>query len=293
MAAHQRNRFYLLVRRALISGLSQDPGIRKSSTSMSYQHIVTEIHGGVGLIRFNRPQARNALTFAMYERLYALCGEIVADESLRAVVFAGAGGKAFVAGTDIGEFEAFTTPEHGLHYEERMDAIIGAVERLPVPTIAALRGACTGGGLALASACDLRVAAPDARIGFPMARTLGNCLAARNLARMIDLIGPAPLKELLFTAELMDAQRAYQLGFHTEVVATPEALDDRVAALATLVAGNAPLTVRATKETMRRIAEQGRNVDDRDVLLSCYRSNDFREGMTAFFEKRPARWTGK
>jgi enoyl-CoA hydratase len=269
------------------------PTSQRERSGPHNDEIVVERRGAVLYVTFNRPQARNALTFAMYERLYALCGEIAADEALRAVVFAGAGGKAFVAGTDIGEFKAFTTPEHGLRYEERMDAIIGAVERLPVPTIAALRGACTGGGLALASACDLRVAAPDARIGFPIARTLGNCLAARNLTRMIDLIGPAPLKELLFTAELMDAPRAYQLGFLNEVVATPAALDDRVAALATLVAGNAPLTIRATKETMRRIAEHGGNVDDRDVLLSCYRSNDFREGMTAFLEKRPARWTGR
>ena len=235
---------------------------------------------------------RNALTLAMYARLRTICTEAAGNAELRVVVFAGAGDHAFVAGTDIAEFRAFASGDDGLRYEEQMDDVLGAVEDLPVPTIAALRGACTGGGLALASACDLRVAAPDVRIGFPMARTLGNCLSARNLARVSDLIGAAAVKDLLFTARLMDAHRAHELGFLNEIVAPPAGLDARVAEIATLIAENAPLTLRATKETMRRIRVHGRGVDDRDVLLSCYASNDFREGMTAFLEKRPARWSG-
>jgi len=243
-------------------------------------------------VTFNRPKARNALTFAMYERLYALCGEIRRDPTVLVVVFRGAGDQAFVAGTDISEFRAFTTAEQGLQYEERMDAIFTEVERLPVPTIAALRGASTGGGLALASACDLRIATPDARLGFPMARTLGNCLSARNLARMIDQVGSAVVKEMLFTARLMTAARGYQLGFVSELVEDSGDFDRRVDDLATLIAGNAPLALRAGKETMRRIKERAAPIDDRDLLLSCYLSNDFREGMTAFLEKRPANWSG-
>jgi enoyl-CoA hydratase len=254
--------------------------------------ILTERRGAVLWVTVNRPSARNAMTFAMYERLYDLCGEIERDDSLRAVVLAGAGDKAFIAGTDIAEFRRFRSPEDALHYEERMDAVIGAFENLRVPTLAAVRGACTGGGLALASACDLRVASPTARIGFPIARTLGNCLSARNLARLVDLVGVAAAKEMLFTANLMGAERAYQLGFFAEVARNDEALTARVDELAALVASNAPLTIRATKWTLRRIREKGRDFDDREILLSCYQSNDFREGVRAFLEKRPAKWTG-
>jgi enoyl-CoA hydratase len=254
--------------------------------------ILTERRGAVLWVTVNRPKARNAMTFAMYEFLYDLCGDIERDGSLRAVVLAGAGKQAFIAGTDIVEFHRFESPDDALRYEERMDAVIGAFEKLHVPTIAAVRGACTGGGLALASACDLRVAAPSARIGFPIARTLGNCLSARNLARIVDLLGIAAAKEMLYTAELLDADRAFALGFFMEVVADDAALFKRVDGLANLIASNAPLTIRSTKETLRRMREQGRTIDDREILLSCYQSNDFREGMRAFFEKRPARWTG-
>jgi enoyl-CoA hydratase len=254
--------------------------------------ILTERRGAVLWVTVNRPKARNALTFAMYEYLYELWGEIARDQSLRALVLTGAGKHAFIAGTDIAEFHRFQTPDDALHYEERMDAVITALETLRLPTVAAIRGACTGGGLALASACDLRVAAPSARIGFPIARTLGNCLSAHNLARLADRIGVTAAKELLYTAELMDAERAYALGFFSELVPDEAQLVERVDAVANLIAGNAPLTIRATKETLRRIREQGRNFDDREILLSCYQSNDFREGMRAFFEKRPARWTG-
>jgi enoyl-CoA hydratase len=255
--------------------------------------ILTERRGAVMWVTINRPETRNAMTFAMYERLFDLCGETLRDPALRAVVLRGAGDKAFIAGTDITEFRRFQSPEDALHYEERMDAVIGGFEALPIPTIAAVRGACTGGGLALASACDLRVASPSARIGFPIARTLGNCLSGRNLARIVDLIGIAGAKQLLFTAQLMSAERARELGFFTEVVADESELGNRVEELATLIASNAPLTIRATKQTLRRIREQGRNFDDREILLSCYESNDFREGMNAFLEKRPANWNGE
>jgi enoyl-CoA hydratase len=254
--------------------------------------ILTERRGAVLWVTVNRPHARNAMTFAMYEYLYELLGEIARDDALRAIVLAGAGDRAFVAGTDIAEFRRFRSPEDALHYEERMDAVIGALETLPLPTIAAVRGSCTGGGLALASACDLRIASPSARIGFPIARTLGNCLSARNLARIVDLIGTAATKELLYTARLFDVERAQALGFFAEVVADEPALFRRAEELAAVVAGNAPLTIRATKEALRRIREQGRDFDDRALLLSCYESDDFREGMTAFLEKRPARWSG-
>jgi enoyl-CoA hydratase/carnithine racemase len=207
-------------------------------------------------------------------------------------VLTGAGDKAFVAGTDINEFKNFTTPEDSLRYEARMDGILTALERLSVPTIAALRGACTGGGAALASACDLRIGTPSLRFGFPVARTLGNCLSVKNYARLVALTGEGAVKQMLYTAELMGAERAYQLGLLNALVAE-DALESEAEALADRIAGNAPLTIRVTKEALRRIREHGASAEDTDLIQTCYQSDDFREGMTAFLAKRPAKWSGR
>ena len=131
-------------------------------------------------IAFNRPEARNALTFAMYEELADICANVPTDGSVRAVVIHGAGGKAFAAGTDMTQFRAFETAQDALDYEAQIDAVLEAVERCPVPTIAAINGACTGGGASIAAACDIRIASASLKFGFPIARTLGNCLAAVN-----------------------------------------------------------------------------------------------------------------
>ena len=254
--------------------------------------ILTERRGAVLWITFNRPEARNAMTLAMYGRLHGLCGEIEADAELRAVVLVGAGGQAFVSGTDIAEFEAFESGDDALRYESLMDEVFSALENLRIPTIAALRGACTGGGAGIAAVCDLRIAAPSLRFGYPVARTLGNCLSVRNYARVVALAGEAAVKQLVYSAELIDARRAYELGVVQEVVSDEPALEPRVDALAAQIAANAPLTIAATKEALRRLRDQGRTAPDRDLILSCYLSDDFREGRRAFFEKRPARWTG-
>jgi enoyl-CoA hydratase len=253
--------------------------------------ILTQRRGAVLRVTFNRPEVMNALTLPMYERLRAICADAAVDADVRAVVFAGAGDRAFVAGTDIAEFRAFGGGDDGLRYEEQMEEVLEAVESIPVPTVAALRGACTGGGLAIASACDLRIGTSDVRVGYPMARTLGNCLAVGNLQRIVALVGVACAKWMLFTARLLDAERAYALGFLNEMV-EPDAFEERVTALADEIAQNAPLTLRATKETLRRMRDHGPYVDDSDLLVSCYESSDFREGMNAFLEKRAARWTG-
>ncbi|HVL70951.1 MAG TPA: enoyl-CoA hydratase-related protein, partial [Beijerinckiaceae bacterium] len=161
---------------------------------MSEKELLHEVRDGIATVTFNRPQARNALTFAMYEGLAAICEDINSDRSIRALVVTGAGDKAFAAGTDISQFRAFDKPEDALAYEARIDRVIGTVERCRVPTIAAIVGACTGGGAGIAAACDLRIGAANTRFGFPIARTLGNCLAQSNLARLSALIGPARVK---------------------------------------------------------------------------------------------------
>ncbi len=257
------------------------------------EDLLYDVRDGIARVTFNRPQARNAMLFSMYERLAAICAEIDADRSIRALVLTGAGEKAFAAGTDISQFRAFRTPEDALEYEARVDRVLGALERVRVPTIAAIAGACTGGGAGMAACCDLRIAASNVRFGFPIARTLGNCLSMNNYARLAALIGAARVKDMVFTARLVEAEEAKAIGLVNEVLPDPAALAVRADALARLVAANAPLTLRATKESLRRIKEQSVSGQDKDLILMCYMSADFREGMDAFLNKRPPVWKGE
>jgi enoyl-CoA hydratase len=260
--------------------------------------LFTTDEGGIARIVLNRPQARNAMTFAMYQGLITCCETITDDPNVKALIITGAGDKAFAAGTDISQFRSFSTAEDALGYERFMDRVLGSLERLRVPTIAAIAGACTGGGAAIAAACDLRIATRDARFGFPIARTLGNCLSQGNLKRLSGLIGPARVKDIIFTARLVGAEEALTIGLVGEVVEDRAALTERVDALAHLLAGHAPLTMQATKEGLRRLAEEDAPADGAshpgdDLILMCYMSQDFREGMEAFLGKRSPNWTGR
>jgi len=256
--------------------------------------LLVERKGGVVWITFNRPQARNALTWNMYTRLETACHEINADRTVRAVVLTGAGGQAFVAGTDIGQFRAFKTGQDALDYEARGNLVMSTLESVRVPTIAAIAGACTGAGAALAAACDLRIASPSARYGFPIARTLGNCLSMANYTRAAALIGLGRLKDLIMRARLMDAQEMLACGLVSEVTPDEESLPARAQALADEVASLAPLTLWATKEALRRVRDtlipEGA---DSDLILACYTSQDFKEGVEAFLAKRKPVWTGE
>ena len=160
--------------------------------------LLFEVRDGVGWITFNRPQARNALTFAMYERLAEICRQANEDRAIKVLVFQGAGDKAFAAGTDINQFRAFETPQHAIDYEFRIDRVLTVLEQCRVPTIAAINGACTGGGAGIAACCDMRIGTKTTRIGFPIARTLGNCLSMSNISRLTALIGLARVKDLDF-----------------------------------------------------------------------------------------------
>jgi enoyl-CoA hydratase/carnithine racemase len=254
---------------------------------------------GIARITLNRPKARNALTFAMYRGLVELCERIEADHTIKAVIITGAGDKAFAAGTDIAQFRSFNKPEDAIGYERFMDRVLGGLERLRVPTIAAIAGACTGGGAAIAAACDMRIASRDARFGIPIARTLGNCLSQNTLRRLANLIGAPRVKDILFTARLVEAQEALAIGLVNEVVEDATAVAVRADALATLLASHAPLTLQATKEGLRRIGEEGaaeaaegeRPGDN--LIVMTYMSEDFREGMEAFLGKRPPNFKGR
>lgn len=256
--------------------------------------ILYAVENGVGTITLNRPQARNALTFAMYERIAEICRDPAAHGDPRVIVMTGAGDKAFGAGTDISQFRAFSGAEDALAYEERIEKVIGTIERCPVPTLAAISGAVTGGGASIALSCDLRIATVTARFGFPIARTLGNCLSMENYARLFALLGPALVKDIVFTARLVEAEEGRRVGLYSELLPDHAALMARTSELAQVVASHAPLTMRATKEAMRRLtAAAAHGVDGRDLVTLCYTSADFREGMEAFLGKRPPHWTGR
>ena len=256
------------------------------------QELLYDKRDNVGWITFNRPQARNALTFAIYEGLAEICGRVGKTGEARALVIAGAGDKAFAAGTDIAQFRDFKSGEDGIAYERKMDRILDTIERCPVPIIAAIAGFCTGGGAAIAAVCDFRIASTTAQFGFPIARTLGNCLSMSNYARLVALVGPQRVKEMLLLAKLIDAPTALSIGLVSELLPDVAALQARAAELAKTLAGHAPITMQVTKEALRRLqAKMGdENIDD--LIRHTYGSADFREGMDAFLGKRPPRWSG-
>src|SRR5215218_5101235 len=191
------------------------------------EDLIYAVEDGIARLTFNRPQARNALTFAMYEQMATICEAVNADRSIKAMILTGTGEKAFASGTDISQFRAFKTAQDALDYEGRIDRVLGALEQCRVPTIAAIAGACTGGGAGIAACCDLRIGTKTARFGFPIARTLGNCLSMANYSRLAALLGPARVKDVIFTARLVEAQEALALGLLSEVVEDVDALQRR------------------------------------------------------------------
>ncbi len=255
--------------------------------------LLYEVRGRTGHITLNRPEARNALTFDMYEKLAEICRGIQLGSHIKVLIIVGAGDRAFAAGTDMAQFRSFTDPQHALDYEKKMGDVLDDVERCPVPTIAAITGACTGGGAAIAAACDLRISDTRLKFGFPIARTLGNCLSVGNLNRLSALIGAGRLREIILTARLIEADEAKVIGLVSEVLTEPEAVHARAAELADKIAGHAPLTMRATKEALRRLRTDGPGAEGSDLIVDCYMSSDFKEGIEAFLGKRKPEWKGR
>src|SRR3954447_14212250 len=209
--------------------------------------LLFERRGAAAVITFNRPHARNAMTFAMYEALVAHCDEVDADDGIRVLVLRGAGGRAFVSGTDIRQFLDFDSGRTGVEYEADIDRYMGRLDRLRTPAIALVEGYAVGAGLAIAAACDLRICTPDAQCGLPIARTLGNCLSMSGYARLAALLGEARTKDVVFTARMVGADEALAAGLATAVVDL-DRLDEHVAELVDRLAGHAPITLRVTKE---------------------------------------------
>ncbi len=256
--------------------------------------VLYERRGAIAILTFNRPDARNAMTWDMYQALYDACEHVDADDRVRVLVLRGAGDKAFVAGTDIAQFKKFATPQHAIDYEKSQNRNVGRVEEVRKPTIAMIRGYAVGGGANIALACDLRIAATDAKLGVPIAKTLGNTLSIATIARIMSYLGPARTKELLFSARLIDAVEGRAAGVFNDVV-EPERLESRTLELAEQIAANAPLTIRSIKEGVRRLLEHARLAEGsaEDLVLMAYMSEDFKEGVDAFLTKRPPKWKGR
>ncbi|MDB5823045.1 MAG: enoyl-CoA hydratase [Herminiimonas sp.] len=245
---------------------------------------------GVASILIDRPEARNAMTWFMYEKLGEICEQISSDATVRVATIRGAGGEAFVAGTDIEQFSAFSGGQDGIDYEKKIDAMIERIETLPMPTLAIVEGWAIGGGLAISAACDLRIATPASSFGVPIARTLGNCLSMSNYARVLATFGVGRAKRMLLLGETVSAQEAKECGFLAEVAEVAE-LDAKVGAICTKLLKNAPLTMRASKEALRRLVAAG-IPDGDDLVRMCYGSQDFKTGVDSFMQKKRPVWTG-
>lgn len=250
-----------------------------------------ERRGVVARITFDRAGARNALTWAMYDQLAAAIDMLEGDSSIRVAELRGAHGH-FVAGTDIAQFESFATGDDGVAYEYRLEEVVSRLENVRVPTVAVVQGNAAGAGLLFATACDLRICTPDARFSAPIARTVGNTLSLRSIARLVAHIGPSRTKSLIMTAGAIEAESAHDIGYVSAVV-EPARLEQYASELTGTLSELAPITLRATKQLLQRILDAFARGEGDDILREVYGSRDFHEGVTAFREKRPPRWEGE
>ena len=249
------------------------------------------IDGEVATIVFDRPQARNAMTWQMYRDLGEAIERIDATPGLRVAVLRGAGGQAFVAGTDIAQFRDFRSGEDGVAYEQGIDQCIARLDRIAVPTLAVVEGWAVGGGLAIANACDFRIAAAGARFGVPIARTLGNCLSGANLARLERTLGVSWVKRMTLLAEMPAAEDLAGIGYLHAIVPAEE-LEATVVKFCRRICGHAPITIAVTREALRRLGESA-VPEMADLIRRCYGSADFHRGVAAFGTGAPAQWEGR
>lgn len=259
------------------------------STDTGEVRLHTE--AGVATVVFDRPHARNAMTWGMYGQLMEIASALKKGAAVRAVVFRGAGGQAFVAGTDIEQFTSFQTGEDGVAYERQIEACIELLCGLPMPTLAVVEGWCVGGGLAIATACDFRLATPGSKFGVPIAKTLGNCLSIQNVARLSAAFGHQRVRRMLMLAELIEADEAQACGYLHQVAAS-DTLDTATSALVQRLMTLAPVTQRVSKAALERLVTQDL-ADADDLIRTAYGSQDFHEGVAAFVAKRPPVWSGQ
>ena len=258
--------------------------------------ILLEVSGALATVTFNRPERRNAITFDMWHQLQRLMVDLQADPQVRVLLFRGAGEDAFAAGADINEFATHrNNAAKATLYNTAFDAAMDAAERVGKPTICLIKGACVGGGCEFTTACDIRIAADNARFGVPIAR-LGLPVGFREMRRLVRLIGPAKTMELLLTADLIPAAEAHRLGLINHVVplagveAFTYAMAERIAALA-------PVVHRVHKEIVQIVMDHpgltSLTPEQQALAVSPFDTEDFQEGWRAFLEKRTPRFHGR
>lgn len=245
---------------------------------------------GVVTVAFNRPERRNAFTKAMYGAMRELWLELAEDRSVRVVVLRGEGGKAFAAGNEISDFLEADAVEYETWIREMLDGLFA----LPQVTVAAIDGVCVGGGLAVATSCDLRVATAGSRFGYPIARTLGNALSSPVLYRCAEVFGESLTREMLLASRLVTADRAHAAGAILAEVADRAALDAEVVSLVDGILQASPVTLRVTKQQLRRRAAitETEPADEEPLLREVYGGPDFAEGVRAFLAKEKPAFQG-
>ena len=258
-------------------------------------HLLFDIQDHVATLTFNQPEKRNAVSLDMWERAQEILDDFQNDPEIRVVVLSGAGGKSFVSGADISEFEKQRgTTEAQLYYNSQTTKVYERIENFPKPTIAMIQGFCIGGGLNLACACDLRICSDDLQIAMPAAKlALGYPFSAIN--RLKNIVGIANARMLMFTANRVGAEDAHRMGFAQMVVAADE-LEATVNDLAGTIAGNAPMTVAAMKYISTQVLTDPADRDlekCQSMVDACFSSEDYKEGRRAFMEKRKPEFQGR
>jgi enoyl-CoA hydratase len=256
--------------------------------------MLSRKEGGVGYVTFNNPERHNAVSLDMWAAAKTILDGFAGDNDVRVVVLTGAGGKAFVSGADISKFESErATLEATRAYNVKSDAAYTSVADFPKPTIAMIRGYCIGGGLGLATCCDLRICSDNSRFAVPAAK-LGLGYGYNGLKRLVDIVGPAFAKEIFYTARQFDAQEAVAMGLVNRVVPQAE-LETYVKGVTDMICANAPLTIKAVKYTVGEVLKEdsSRNLArSTELVEQCFASRDYTEGRTAFMEKRKPVFTG-
>ena len=257
--------------------------------------VISRKDGNVGYVIFNNPERRNAMSLEMWEATTRLMSEYAKDDSIRVVVLSGAGDKAFVAGADISKFGDERSSEEGVKkYNDAVEAAYASVHEFPKPTIAMIRGFCVGGGMGIASCCDLRIASEDARFAVPAAK-LGLGYGYPGVKRLMDIVGPSFTKEIFFTARLFDVMEAVEMGLVNRVIENGE-LEFYVKDYAATIAANAPLTVDSIKFIVGEACKDELKRDMKrceDMVNACFKSEDYKEGRAAFMEKRKPVFKGR
>jgi len=262
---------------------------------MDTGQVILRKDGAVARIVLNNPSRLNAISMAMWDRLDQILDDVAEDQAVRVVVISGAGGEAFSAGADISEFDRRHADAAAVRAASARDAAVGAkLEKLDRPAIAEIEGYCLGGAVALALCCDLRICSDESRFGIPPAK-LGHCYEPYSIERVMNAVGLASTREILFTARQFSAQEAYEMGLVNRVVSKIE-LSAHVQSYAETIAANAPLTITAVKRITHELGKErgARDLSLCDALVAeCYASEDHREGRRAFMEKRRPVFRGR